>query len=128
MRMIPVSVVAWIAGMAAYEAWLRLAWGQSLGADGTAVAVWSFLSFGAAAVVVYAPAMLLLRRALGGYKPIGWFPLLAAILGVVPTGLIVLFWGGGLRGLVSVEASIFYVMFTVVGLVFGLGFAMNRPE
>jgi len=53
--MIPVSVVAWLGGLAAYEGWLRIAWGQTMGSEWTAVAFLSALAFGVAAVVVYAP-------------------------------------------------------------------------
>ena len=31
-----------------------------------------------------------------------------------------------MRGLLSPEASLFYVMFTAVGVVFGLGYALDR--
>jgi hypothetical protein len=126
--MIPVSVVAWLVGLAAYEGWLRIAWGQSMGGDWTAVAFRSAVAFGVAAAVVYVPAMLLLRSKLGGYKPVAWFPLLASVLGVVPTAIITFLWGGGIRGLFSAEASIFYIMFTAVGAVFGLGYALNRRQ
>ena len=99
-----------------------------MGSEWTAVAFWSALTFGVAAVVLYAPAMLFLRMKLRGYRPVVWFPLLASILGIVPTAMIIFLWGGGLRSLFSAEASIFYVMFTVVGVVFGLGYALNREE
>ena len=126
MRMIWVSAAAWLVGIVAYEAWLRVAWEQSMGSEWRAVAFWSALAFAVAVPLVYLPAMILVHQILGGYKPVIWFPLIAAVLGVVPTAIITLSWGGRLRSLFSAEASIFYVMFSVVGAVFGFGYALRR--
>ena len=120
------TATAWLLGLAAYEAWLRTVWRQSMGADWIAVAFWSALAFGVTAPTIYFPAMRIVRDRLRGYRPVLWFPLVGAALGVIPTAIIVLIWGGGLRGLFSPEASIFYVMFLIVGTAFGLGYATKR--
>ena len=44
---------------------------------------------------------------------------LLALLGVAPTAMIIFFWGGGLVGLISPEASLFYILFGVVGVILG---------
>ena len=128
MRMIYASVAAWLVGLAVYEGWLRVAWGQSMGADWTSVAFASAQAFGVTVIVVYAPAMVFLRKRLGGYKPVVWFPAVASLLGVVPTAIIMFVWGGRVQDLFSPEASVFYVMFAAAGVVFGLGYALNRRE
>jgi hypothetical protein len=128
MRNVVTTAMAWLLGLVAYEAWLRIVWHQSMGGDWKAVVIWSALAFAVIAPILYFPAMRIVRARLGGYRPIAWFPLVAAALGVVPTAIIVLIWGGGLRGLLSPEASIFYVMFLIVGGVFGLGYAIRRPD
>ena len=125
-RMILVSLCAWIGGLVAYESWLHLAWGQTMGGDWKAVVFWSGVAFGIAASVVYAPAMFLLRKILGGYKPVVWFPIVASMLSVVPTAIIMIVHGGSFADLLSPEARVFYVMFASVGVIFGLGYAMNR--
>lgn len=86
-----------------------------MGSDWTFVAFWSALAFGLAALLVYAPIMSLVRRKLGGYTPVAWFPTLACLLGVVPTAVITFVHGGGIRGLFSAEASAFYIMFAAGG-------------
>ncbi len=121
-----VSICAWLIGLAVYEGWLRLVWRQSVGGDWAAVAFWSGLAFAIAALVVYGPAMFALRKILGGYKPVVWFPLVGSMLGIVPAAMIMTVFGGRFSDLLSPEASLFYVMFASVGTMFGLGYAFNR--
>jgi hypothetical protein len=59
---------------------------------------------------------------LGEVRPAWPFPLVAALLGIAPTAFVLLCWGSGLRSLVSREASLFYVMFSVVGVIIGFGY------
>ena len=120
------GLVAWLLGLLAYEAWLRLAWQQSMGSEWRAVAFWSGTAFVVVAPILYLPVMMLVRRIVSGYGPLGWFPLAASALGVVPTALIVFLNGGRLKDLFSPEAVSFYLMFGVVGAVFGLAYAWNR--
>ena len=123
-----VGISAWLIGLVAYESWLRVVWRQSMGGDWEAVVFWSGLAFAVAALVVYTPAMFVLRKILGGYKPLVWFPLVASTLGIVPTAIILTVQGGsfGFGDLISPEATVFYVMFTSAGVTFGLGYALNR--
>jgi hypothetical protein len=116
--------------MISYLSWLRVAWGQSIGADLVPVAFWSAAAFCVAIPTVYIPTMALLRALLGGYKPLLWFPLAAVLLGIIPTILILFLWGGGVSAssLFTAEATLFYVMFITVGIIFGLGYAINRNE
>jgi hypothetical protein len=128
MRYVATTATAWLVGLMAYEAWLRTVWRQSMGGDWKAVAFWSALAFAATVPIIFFPAMRIVRARLRGYRPILWFPLVSAALGVVPTTLILMMWGGGLSGLLTPEASIFYVMFLIVGVVFGLGYAIKRGD
>jgi hypothetical protein len=119
MRILGAALAAWLAGLAAYELLLRIVWKQTTGGDWAAVAFWSAIAWALAAPLVYVPALVLLRKLLGGFRPMVLFPLLAAFLGVAPTALIAVRWGGNLRALATPEAALFLGMFTVVGLVFG---------
>ena len=126
--MVSVGFCAWIVGLVAYESYLRLVWRQSMGTEWRAVAFWSALVLIVVAPLVYTPAMFLLRKALNGYRPLAWFPFVASLLALLPTAMITLAWGGGPRDFVSPEALAFDAMFVVFGLVFGLGFALNRKR
>jgi hypothetical protein len=128
MRPVLITATSWLSGLMAYEAWLRSVWRQSMGGDWKAVAFWSAVAFAAVVPLLYFPAMRLVRARLRGYRPLVWFPLVAAALGVVPTALIVAIWGGGSGSLLKPEASLFYVMFCTVGVTFGLGYAVKRGD
>jgi hypothetical protein len=117
-----------MAGFAAYEVMLRLIWRQSMGGDWAAVAYWSLVALTFSTLLVYTPAMMVVRRILGGYRPIIWFPLVAIVLGVIPTMLIFVANGGNVSSWTSPEARLFYVYFGVFGVIFGLGFATGRHE
>ncbi|HEY2956454.1 MAG TPA: hypothetical protein VGK89_14540 [Candidatus Eisenbacteria bacterium] len=125
-RLTLVGVCAWLVGLVAYEGWLRIVWRESMGADRGAVMFSSAIAFGIALPVVYAPAMWALRKILGGHRPVGWFPLVAAPLGFVPAAIVVAAQGGTPRDLLSAEAGAFYVMFACAGAVFGAGYALGR--
>ena len=116
-------VVAWIAGILAYIGALAALYRQSISsADFIAVLIWSAVGFVLAFLIIYLPALFSLRRVLGGVRPAWPFPLLAALLGIAPTAFVLFYWGGDLRSLISHEASLFYVMFSVVGIIIGLGY------
>jgi hypothetical protein len=124
MKLILLLLTAWLAGLAAYVGALALFYRQPISSgDLSAVGLWSFVAFALAFFVLYLPALFALRRLLQGVRFLWPFPLLAVLLGVVPTSLILFYWGGGLRALLSPEASLFYAMFAVVGVVVGFGFA-----
>ncbi len=124
MKIIIIFLASWVVGLAAYLGSLALFYRQSISSgDLSAVLFWSLLAFALAFFVLYLPALFRVRRWLRGVRPLWPFPLLAVLLGVVPTALILFFWGGGVRSLVSPEASLFYSMFAAVGVVVGFGFA-----
>ena len=87
-----------------------------------AVLFWSAISFVLAFFLIYLPVLVLLRLSLGGVRPRWAFPVVAAFLGIAPTAFILFTWGGGLRSLLSDEASLFYALFGVAGLILGLGY------
>jgi drug/metabolite transporter (DMT)-like permease len=124
MKIIGVFLASWIVGLAAYLGSLALFYRQSISSgDLSSVLLSSLLAFALAFFALYLPVLLGVRRLLRGVRPLWAFPLLGVLLGVVPTALILFFWGGGLRSLLSPEASLFYSMFAVVGVVVGFGFA-----
>ena len=120
--------LAWLSGVGAYLSALAIIWGQSIGGDLAAVLFWSFFAFLVAFPVAYLPILIVIRRFLGGYQPVLVFPMVAALIGVVPTAIIVMRFGGGIRGLFSPEASLFLIAFAVMGIVVGFGFAWDRPK
>jgi len=122
-KIVIVFLASWMAGLVAYIGSLALFYGQSISSgDITAVLFSSLLAFAVTFLVLYLPALFAMRRWLRGVRPLWPFPLLAVLLGVVPTVLIVVFWGGGVRSLASPEASLFYSMFGAVGVVVGFGY------
>jgi hypothetical protein len=125
-RLLLASPLAWLAGLGAYIVVLQIFWGQSLGGDATFVLVWSAIGLFAAIILAYWPALSLLRWFLGGYRPMLAFIATAVLLGTIPTAMIVLLWGGRLHDLFSPEATLFYVMFAVVGAILGFAFSLHR--
>lgn len=118
--------ISWIAGLATYVMALRWFWDQTMGGDAIAVMLWSFIALLIAVPMAYWPTLTFLSRVLHGYRPRALFVLTAVALGIIPTAMIVLLWGGGLSGLLSPEAQLFYCMFAAVGLVLGLAFSLRR--
>lgn len=127
MRLLIAIPIAWLCGVAAYLAALALVWGQTMsGGDAAAVLFWSAVATALVVPIVYWPALVALARLLKGYRPFWAFPITAVALGVVPTAFILLMVGGRPRDLASAEASLFYCMFGVVGIVLGSAFAFRR--
>lgn len=123
MKIVFIFFVSWSVGLATYVGSLALFYHESISSgDLSAVLIWSLLAFALTFLTIYLPVLLGLRRLLHGVRPMWLFPLLALFLGVVPTALIVFFWGGGVRSLLSPEAYLFYSMFAAVGVVVGFGF------
>jgi hypothetical protein len=122
MRLVAISVVSWLTGLAVYVAALSLVWHQSLhGGDLQAVVFWSVLASALAIVVAHAPLMFALKRWIA---PAAWWPFALAGVGagVVPVALIIWAFDGGLRAATSPEALLFGLMFAAFGFVFGVGF------
>ena len=129
MKIITVFITSWLAGLAAYLGALALFYGQTISrGDLMAVVFGSLLAFAPAFFGLYLPVLFGIRRLLRGVRPLWPFPVVAALLGVVPTAGICFYWGGGVRSLFSHEAFLFYSMFTTVGVVVGLSFGFfYRP-
>jgi hypothetical protein len=125
MKIVVLFLTSWVAGLAAYVGSLALFYRQSISSgDLSSVLFSSLLAFALAFFALYLPVLLGVRRLLRGVRPHWAFPLFGVLLGVVPTAMILFFWGGGdLRSLLTPEASLFYSMFAVVGVVVGFGFA-----
>jgi len=126
METLRLFVASWAIGLSAYLVCCGLFYGQFVpitSGDFRAVALSSLLAFAVAFYLVYLPALLVLRRLLRGVHPAWPFPVLAILLGVLPTAMILFFWGGTLRSLLSSEATLFFAMFATVGLMVGIGFA-----
>jgi hypothetical protein len=116
-------IVAWLTGVLAYVGALALFYRQSISSgDFVAVLQWSAIGFVLAFILIYLPVLLGLHRMLGGVRPRWAFPFVAAFLGIAPTAFILFYLGGGVRSLVSQEASLFYAMFAVDGLIIGIGY------
>lgn len=118
-------IASWVIGLAAYVVSCALFYGQRIpitSGDFRSVAFCSVIAFAVAFYLVYLPAFLALRRLLRGVHPAWPFPVLAILLGVLPTAMILFFWGGTLRSLFSSEATLFYTMFVSVGFMSGIGF------
>jgi hypothetical protein len=127
LKLVIVSLVSWLVGVAIYLSSLFLVYGQTAGgADLTAVLFWSLAAALFALPLIYLPVMLLLRQLLHGYKPVATFPVVASLVFIIPTAFILSMSSpdgyGFLRSLLSPEAMLFYCMFIAVGVSFGLGF------
>ena len=126
MKTLRLLIASWVIGLIAYVVSCALFYGQLVpitSGDFRSVALCSLIALAVAFYVVYLPALLALRRLLHGVHPAWPFPALAVLLGVLPTAMILFFWGGTLRSLLSSEATLFFAMFATVGLVIGIGFA-----
>ena len=122
MKLIVISIVAWIAGLGSYLAVGWLLWQQRISpGDLRATLFLSLLVVTVSVAAGYAPLLFLLRR-YDFFERRGWtFPAVAIALGIVPLYVIGAFAGG--RGtLITPESFLFACMFGMFGLVFGAGF------
>jgi len=125
-RYLVVLPCAWVCGLAAHCAALRFIWGQGLGGEAVTLVFWTGAAIVVTVPLLYLPGLNLVRWALGGYRPLWPFPVVAMLLGWVPIGLIIWQFGGGLRDFISPTSMLFFIMFSVFGLVLGTGFALRR--
>ena len=119
---------AWGAGLGAYLVALGVLYGEfpSRG-DFLAVVLTSLVAAAICYFLVYMPVLTLVRRLLNGRRWWPVYPVVAVALGLVPVALIARFWGGSFRSLLTPEAGLFAILFIVVGLVVGFGFARMEP-
>jgi hypothetical protein len=123
MTVVQLGVAGWLAGLLAYLAALALLYRQSISSgDLWPVVVSSLVAFGLCYWLLYLPVLRAVRHWLPRPRWVWVFPLLAMLLGVLPTALVARYWGGSLRAMLTPEALLFYILFAVVGLVVGLGF------
>lgn len=125
MKTLRLLIASWVIGLVAYVVSCACFYGQQISitsGDFRAVAFSSFSAVAVAFYLVYLPSLLMLRRLLHGVHPAWPFAVLAMLLGVLPAGAILRFWGGTLRSVFSAEATLFYTMFATVGLIIGIGF------
>ena len=116
--------VAWVAGNAVFWA---LSGGPASEGDATFVALWSALALALCAPIFYY-AFGVVRRTLGGDRPLIVFPIVGAVLGLIPSALLSFHFGGGFRQLLYPSQLLTHCLFGVVGLVLGFAFAFpSRP-
>ena len=118
-------IISWLVGLLGYVGGGAVIYRQSIAltsGDFRFVLFWSLGAFAVSFLLLYLPALFTLRRLLHGVRPVWPFPIVAVVLGIAPTALIFFMWGGGIRSLISPEASQFHCMFVAVGLIAGFGY------
>lgn len=126
MKILLLFIASWVIGLCAYVGSSALFYRQTIwftSADFRWAALSSFLGFAVTFCVVYLPALLALRRLLRGVRPVWPFPVVAALLGALPTALVLFYWGGTCRSILRPEALLFYALFGAAGIIVGIGFA-----
>ena len=127
MKVILLTLSAWVAGIAAYLVALPLFYnGFGSLSRLPAFLLWTLVAAFVIFPLLYLPCLLALRRLLHGCKPVLLFPLAACLLGFVSTFLTLFLLGTSgvpdARMLLGSEARFLYGIFTVVGLIVGFGF------
>jgi hypothetical protein len=112
------SLVSWVAALAMFVGVLKFGYHDGSN-DFGALTLWSSIALALAVPLAYLPALEILRRAIGGTTPAVAFPIVGALLGIVPTTIICWFFSGGFAGLLSQTAFWFDVLFGVFGFIFG---------
>jgi hypothetical protein len=86
MQLVRLWLVSWAVGFLSYVGFLALVFRQTLsGGDLPSVIVSSLLAYGLVFLLIYLPMLGRLRRLLGGALPAWPFPVMAALLGILPT-------------------------------------------
>lgn len=125
MKTLFLFIMSWLVGLLSYLGGLAVFFGAPIMLTldyFPPLLFWSLAAFTLSFLLIYLPALFTLRRLLHGVRPIWPFPILAIVLGIFPTALIFFMWGGGIRSLISPEASLFHCMFAAIGLIVGLGY------
>ncbi len=87
LRALLATPIAWALGLWAYSIALDRIWHQSMEGDAEAVISGSAIALAIAVPLVYWPLLNLLSRRLHGFRPFVLFPVVAALLGIIPTAL-----------------------------------------
>jgi len=125
MALLLVSLVSWAVAVAAYVAVIYLTHGRMFVRDTQSLAIWGGVMAAIAVPLVYLPALMALRRRLRSWWP---FPIVGALLGVVPLMLFLMLWSGGnpVAGWFSQAGLILTVVFGAFGITFGAGFYLTH--
>lgn len=126
MKLILVSLVSWLCGVAVISASSYLFYGELSAADFMGFAGMSLIGAGFVFAALYTPGLLWLRRRLGGCKPAVLFPLATALILNAPLFLLIALIAG--RKLAVSEAILFASGFLTMGAIFGLGFIWSYRE
>jgi hypothetical protein len=123
LTIVKLGTLGWFAGLLSYLGALELLYGESISqGDLWFVIFSSLIAFALCYGILYFPILSMVRRWLPGQRWNWVFPVIAVLIGIVPAALIARFWGGSFNALVTHEALLFVILFTVVGLVVGIGF------
>ena len=123
MKLIAMSLGSWLLGLSAI---LLTFYAVDLsGADVKGATLMSLMTAALMFSLAYAPAMLWLRRRLGGCRPALIFPLAALVINL-PVYLIGFFAIG--RTLAATEALASIGAFVLMGSAFGFGFVWNYQD
>lgn len=126
MRLIIISLISWLAGVAVISASSYFFYGELSSADLMGFAGMSLIGAVIVFAALYIPGLLWLRRRLRGYRPALLFPLASALILNIPVFLLIAFMAG--RNMVVSEAILFASGFLTMGLIFGLCFVWSKRE
>lgn len=132
-KVILASIVSWIGGLIVFFLTLLILNGQ-LPQRGDVIAEigLSFLTSALFLPTVHLPSLLILRRILGGCKPIFIFCLIGSLAGLVCTTFVIWMFSTTLahvaRALFSSIGLFWAVLFLTEGLIFAVGFVWSSRE
>ena len=120
MRLLAVTLSAWLAGIVAHLLPPQVLWQEHFGVEDLLGIVLMSAAYSLGAFfLLYLPGLFWLHRRLGGCKPKVYFPLAAAAISVALLIGLRHHFGGAFS---PSEALLFIVQFIVAGLIFGAGF------
>jgi uncharacterized membrane-anchored protein YitT (DUF2179 family) len=126
MKLISISLGSWLLGLSAILLTFYAVDGESLSvADVKGATFTSLMTAALMFSLAYAPAMVWLRRRLGGCRPALMFPLVALVINL-PVYLIGFLAIG--RTLAATEALASIGAFVLMGSAFGFGFVWNYQD
>lgn len=126
MKLIIVSFIAWLSGVAVISASSYFFYGELSSADFMGFAGMSLIGAVIIFAALYIPGLLWLRRRLGGYRPALLFPLSSSLVLNAPVFLLIALMAG--RKMAVSEAILFACGFLTMGLIFGLCFVWIKRE